>query len=66
MSPLGRSASIISKTAIDWLPVMSIDAVRAKLTGILPASPADYREPYLCCKRLICLFPARLYEWIEF
>nr|VFJ60353.1 MAG: hypothetical protein BECKFM1743A_GA0114220_102613 [Candidatus Kentron sp. FM] len=50
VSPESRSASIISKSAIDWLPVMSIDAVRAKLTGILPASPADYREP-LCVVR---------------
>ena len=47
VSPESRSASIISKSAIDWLPVMSIDAVRAKLTGILPA---DYREP-LCVVR---------------
>nr|VFJ68560.1 MAG: hypothetical protein BECKFM1743C_GA0114222_104902 [Candidatus Kentron sp. FM] len=50
VSPESRSASIISKSAIDWLPVMSIDAVRAKLTGILPASPADYGEP-LCVVR---------------
>nr|VFJ46460.1 MAG: hypothetical protein BECKFM1743A_GA0114220_100378 [Candidatus Kentron sp. FM]VFK07243.1 MAG: hypothetical protein BECKFM1743B_GA0114221_100358 [Candidatus Kentron sp. FM] len=34
VSPESRSASIISKRAIDWLPVMSIDAVRAKLTSI--------------------------------
>ncbi|VFN02226.1 MAG: hypothetical protein BECKG1743D_GA0114223_103471 [Candidatus Kentron sp. G] len=50
VSPESRTASIISKSAIDWLPVMSIDAVRAKLTRILPAPPADYTEP-LCVVR---------------
>nr|VFK23889.1 MAG: hypothetical protein BECKFM1743B_GA0114221_109543 [Candidatus Kentron sp. FM] len=38
VSPPGRSASIIWKSAIDWRPVMSIDAVRAR------RSPASYRH----------------------
>ena len=59
VSPESRSASIIWKSAIDWLPVMSIDAVRAKLTGILPASPADYREPLCTTIRPFLVFYVR-------
>nr|VFJ56842.1 MAG: hypothetical protein BECKFM1743C_GA0114222_101863 [Candidatus Kentron sp. FM]VFJ57166.1 MAG: hypothetical protein BECKFM1743A_GA0114220_101842 [Candidatus Kentron sp. FM]VFK17996.1 MAG: hypothetical protein BECKFM1743B_GA0114221_105182 [Candidatus Kentron sp. FM] len=52
VSPPGRSASIISKTAIDWLPVMSIDAVRAK------RSPASYQHHQPTTENPLYYYPA--------